>query len=331
MRIVVASALMGFCTVASANETCGLQSATYDVIFVDRFGGADAIDLGPPVELVASPQLGVIPTVSIQQPLANAAVAGDFVDVVGSFTGPAGMGVAVNGQRAYRLGNQFFAPRVPVPVNGELVATATTIERLTATTLRTVAPGTTSTRIRYAAPVLIAPARARLQLALAPNESVQSITIDFDGDGNVDLNTQDPDATLAFDFLVPGIYQSRVVMTTTALTQEYRIRVAALDVADLRRAACVAFAHLKARLTANDTLGALDAMHPSMNPRFKALFEAFGNNRPIAATRLGTIASGLVSPDEADMTLVRVRPTRIDGYQMHLSLGNDGVWRIDGM
>lgn len=347
-RVARSFALMVGLTIAlgcSAQETCGLQTAVFgSEIFKDGFENAPQAltathvaakggGLGPPLSTVPPPALGVTPTISVTYPAVGAAIPTGRVQVVGTVTGPTNTGVTVNGVLAYVHNGTFATPEFALPVEvTSLEAKATTLDGLTATASRTVSSGTTQPDVSISndLPAGFAPLNASFLLSVQPSIAVQSVAVDF-GDGGTFTGT-DPDAIPRHTYASPGIYVAQLTITDTS-AQQYTStrRVIVLGLPQQRETICAVYAHLRARLAANDGAGALLAFHPKHRPRYEELFNALGANRPVAATRLGVIANGLFGVSDAELTLVNDDPGGINGYPMHMSLGPDGVWRIDAM
>jgi hypothetical protein len=110
-----------------------------------------------------------------------------------------------------------------------------------------------------------------------------------------------------------------------------KYRVIALALTEQRTAICSTYAHLRARLTAQDGTGAGYALMGALKARLSPLFSALGNRMPSVATNLGTLADGLIGFDSADITAVRDLTSEVRGYPVHFARDANGVWRIDSM
>jgi len=108
-------------------------------------------------------------------------------------------------------------------------------------------------------------------------------------------------------------------------------RVVALALADQRTLICATYAHLRARLAAQDASGAAQALTGGLKSRLRPLFDALGNRMPGVAANLGTLADGLIGLDAADIVAVREVGGELRGYPVHFARDAQGVWRIDSM
>lgn len=335
-----------------AQETCGLQNAKFSPdVFQDRFeafGSGSSQDitteqgalfqpstpLGPPISTVPPPTLGVTPSVSITYPGLGAVLSAGKVQVAGTFSGPVGTGVAVNGIVAYVQGGEFAIPQFVVETGSlSLQATATTIDELTASDSRSVTVTNTAQSIglNVSQPVGFAPFPAAFFLQIPSSITVQSISVQF-GDGG-SFNGSDPNVEPRHRYEQPGIYQVDLIVQDTDQNQyNTSRRIVVLDLIEQRETVCSVYAHLKSRLTADDANGAAQAFHVYRRQRYQNLFDALGANRPIAATRLGQIANGTFSINDASLILVNLDPGDvINGYPIRFALDGSGVWRIISM
>ena len=344
-------------TFVNAQETCGLQLAKYDqpdAMFRNGFenvaasnsraGNSSASNvesktqskgsgLGPPLSTVMPPILGVTPTITISSPLAGAVLA-RTVQVQGTFTGPANTGITVFGVAATVIGNQFISePQQLAPGSTEITMRAKTLDGLVAAqtlnVMVTAAPAQ-DFAIALSSRVGFAPFRLKPRIAVQGITGVLSIAIDFNGDGNNDYTGTIGNIPI-YTFSNPGVYRMRVVLTTA--TQSFtRFRTLAVPgVPETRALACTVFAHLRARLAANDSTGALKAIALPLRGQMAELFTELGANRPAFAARLGTIANGIFTPVNAELMLVNEVGADLQGTPIHLTRGADGVWRIDSL
>ncbi len=157
-----------------------------------------------------------------------------------------------------------------------------------------------------------------------------TIAIDFNGDGSNDYTGTIGNIPI-FTYSNPGFYRMRVVLTTTTQSFTQFRTLAVPGVPETRAQACAVFAHLRARLTANDSAGALKAIAQPLRGQMEALFTELGANRPAFAARLGTIANGIFTPVNAELMLVNEIGADLQGTPIHLTRGADGVWRIDSL
>lgn len=323
-------------TSAQAEEVCGLQDANFDSIFIDGFDlPATGGGIGPPAGTVPPPVLGVTPTIAITWPAAGTELPAGKVQVVGTVTGSINTGVAVAGTRAYVQNGVFVTPELTLDSSAtNLVATATTMDGLTATanvavTVSAIEPDAT---LSTATPVGFSPLPVQFRLGVKSGLALQSVVVDFDGNGSTDYTGPVADNLPVFTYPAPGTYTATAHLTFAGhapATTKYRIIVLALP--DQRTAVCSVYAHLRARLAVQDASGAGNALMGALQSRLMPLFNALGPRMPNVAANLGTLADGLIGFDAADVIAVRDLTSDVRGYPVHFARDAKGVWRIDSM
>lgn len=323
-------------TPLQAQEACGLQDVNFDTIFANGFdapvtGGG----LGPPASTIAPPTLGITPTVAITWPTAGTLLPKGKVQVVGTVTGSLNTGVAVAGTRAYVHNGVFVTPEFTIDATASgLMATATTLDGLTASASVAVSVSATEpdATLATATPVGFSPLPARFRLGVKSGLALQSVDVDFDGNGSVDYTGTTAGDLPTFTYPAPGAYTARATLTIAGqapVTATHRVVVLAL--AEQRMAICATYAHLRARLTAQDAAGAGHALANTLKSRLLPLFNALGNRMPSVAANLGVLADGVIGFDAADIIAVRDLVSEVRGYPVHFARDADGVWRIDSM
>lgn len=323
-------------TSAQAQEACGLQDANFDTIFVDGFdppmsGGG----VGPPASTIPPPTLGVTPGITITWPTAGSVLPSGKVQIVGTVTGPTNTGVAVAGTRAYVQNGVFVTPQITFDSTlTSIIATGTTMDGLSASASVAVTASTTEpdAMLTTATPVGFSPLPVAFRLGVKSGLELQSVAIDFDDDGITDYTGTTASDLPIFTYPTPGAYVATASLTFSGhppVTVKYR--VIALALADQRTAICSTYAHLRARLSAQDATGAGHALMGGLKSRLMPLFNALGTSMPSVATNLGILADGLIGFDAADIIAVRDLTSEVRGYPIHFARDANGVWRIDSM
>ena len=213
---------------ASAQETCGLQQAKYDLpdlMLRNGFEGnlvaqAKGGGLGPPLAVVSAPTLGVTPTITITVPLAGASIAG-AVQVQGTFTGPANTGITVLGIAATVIGNQFVSEPLQLTAGTfDIVVRAKTLDGLSATQNLNVTISAAPAQdfaLSLSSRVGFAPFRLKPRVVARGISGVQSVAIDFNGDGNNDYTGAIENIPF-YVYSNPGVYKLRIILTTPSQT-----------------------------------------------------------------------------------------------------------------
>ena len=325
----------------SGAEICGIVGST-DNLFADGFesGGATIAVLRTSRSVTKGVSGTGTPTITIVFPAAGQTLAANGTVVTGTFTGPADTGVVVNGVLAYTAGNAFLVPDVPLSTGANtLQATATTLPGLTAqsnvsvTRSGTVAPvALTSTSLTG-----FAPFATSFSPVVASTVTVSQMKVDFDGDGVDDVTTTNPALPLPHTYATPGLYVARLTVidsTTTPNPTTYvaYARVLAQSNVEIRETLCSVYGYLRANLAAADVASAVLAFDPDRRAHYQTLFGSISNaNLPVAASRLGTIANGLISVDYAQLKVVKTFRGTTASFPMNFSRDDAGVWRIDNM
>ena len=323
--------LLVFCGTFSAHaqEACGLQTATYDILFANGFD-LPKTGLGQATETVLPPTLGTTPTITITAPASGATLAAGTVQVSGTVTGSTDTGVSVNGVRAYINNGHFLTkPFTLQSGSNTLTATATSIDGLTATATESVSQSSSSgVTLSASVDAGFSPASVVFSAGVPASIITQSLTIDF-GDGSPPYTgTSAP----SHAYTAAGIYTAQLTLTDNHSVQYTSQRlVAILSTPELRRTLCSVYALVRTRLAAGDAPGALNAFHVKQQQKYGTLFTKLGANMPTAATRLGTVANGIVGINDAELILVLDQSGQVNGYPLHLSPDISGVWRIDAM
>lgn len=335
-RTLWAVLLASVSTMALADETCGLQDVDFDSIFIDGFdrpmtGGG----LGPPAISLPPPALGITPTIAITWPAPGATLPGGRVQIVGTVTGSTNTGVSVAGTRAYVNNGVFVTPELTLDGSATtLTATATTMDGLTATANVTVTVSTAEpdATLSTGTPIGFSPLPVQFRLGVKTGLALQSVAVDFDGNGSTDYTGTAAGDLPLFTYPAPGAYTATANLTFSghpALAVKSRVMVLALP--EQRAAICATYAHLRARLTAQDATGAGYALMGGLKSRLMPLFTAMGTRMPSVAANLGTLADGLIGFDAADIIAVRDLTSEVRGYPVHFARDVTGVWRIDSM
>lgn len=341
VRLMLAGVTLAFLLVgtsgwAAAQEVCGLQDVNFDWIHIDGFdpppvGGG----FGPPAGTVPAPAPGITPGITITWPTPGSVLPGGRVRVVGTVTGPVNTGVSVAGLRAYVQGGVFVLPEVTLEDGtATLTATATTMDGLSASadvsvTLSADEPDATLTT---ATPVGFPPLPVLFRVGMKDSLELESVTVDFDGDGTTDYTGTAAGALPLFTYPAPGAYTASAELTfTNHPTITVKQHVLVLSLPEQRTAICATYAHLRTRLLAEDANGAGDALIGALRSRLMPLFDALGPRMAEVAPNLGTLADGLIGLDAADITAVRDLTTEVRGYPVHFARDAQGVWRIDSM
>lgn len=167
------------------------------------------------VSAVRTTQVGAAVQVAISFPVHGTFPSGNRTVVRGTVQGPFNTGVIVNGIVALVHNGVFIAEDVPIIGQTTLTAVATTLSGQTAQASVSVEgdAGPIVLDVTASPNSGIAPLDVTFTPQFASTVPIQSVSIDFDGNGTFDFTTTDPNASLQHTYTVPGLYTARVRVT----------------------------------------------------------------------------------------------------------------------
>ncbi len=336
LKLVVSSLLFSSCSVATADEICGLPS-TFDVIFTDGFESA------VPAAVLARPTLAQLqanrtahvltaPTITITAPSSGASVADNKTDVIGTFTGPDNTGIAIGTLTAYTHNGQFVVPAVPLASGANTItATATTIDAQTSSA----AVGVTG-QLNPAPLTLSASANAGFApftvsfRSLLRTGTIQSVGVDYDGDGTDDYTGAVLPSSFTHTYSAPGVYAVRLTIHTSQGPTYTSIQhILIQDLTTVKATVCGVFGYFRQNLSANQITTATQAFGDIAKNRYTTFLNGLGaTNAGQVATQLGTIANGVFGVDRTSLIVAATVNNELLGFTVVIARGDDGVWRI---
>jgi hypothetical protein len=344
-------------TTAIGQEICGLASVQYNQMHSDGFEGAQPtsasasisnthemssavadtkaalrapFDLGKPIGYAPKIAKGVAPTITIVVPTNGATLPGRTFEIRGTFTGPINTGVSINGSPARTFGNQWVAaPIRPAAGPFTINAIATAYDGMTASASRNLTVGNAAPAIELLPKQFgnIAPAKIGFGLRITGVVS-GNVRIDFNGDSVNDYDGPLATVPTSFAYTVPGAYTARAEALIDSVPSSSEISVVIADVVVQRERACAVYGALREALAADDLEASLRAFVLPKQEAFRPFFTSLGSNRVVFATRLGTIANGLIGLESAELSVLRIESGEPYGYPLGIASGEDGVWRI---
>ena len=282
----------------------------------------------------ASMGVGQILTLAVTSPADGASINGDRVQVTGTYSGPPGTAITVNGHTACSSSGIFYANNIPLePGANTLTVIATMLDGLSITHTRLVtSTAVTPVTVTADTPCGYAPHAVEFSMTNDSGNTIQQIDADYDGDGSMDFTTNDPDAALSYTYAVAGVYQA-VFTITDQLSTQYNLSqtIVISDTSGANSVLQGVYNDMLDRLRLQAVDGALNHLTPTMQDKFRSVFQALGPDLPTVVDQLGSLAGGRIGEDLALYRVVRDENGTQMAYSVYFVRGNDGVWRIGEM
>ena len=207
-------------TGAMATVTANIDGS-FTILLTAQEGNSLAItvtDAAGNVSPVRSTQVGAAVQVAITYPAQGAIIDQNETVVRGTVQGPFNTGVTVNGVVALVHNGSFVAEHVQMGFADPVVITAvaTTLSGQTAQAAVTIHDGSHSPvvlAVKVSPNSGVAPLAVTFEAQFGSTVPIQSLSMDFDGDGTFDFTTADPNAPLQHTYTTPGLYTARLRVT----------------------------------------------------------------------------------------------------------------------
>jgi len=209
-------------------------------------------------------------SVSVVSPLTGDIVNSDSVIVSGTFQGPANFGITVNGQIAATQANSFYATVPLILGNNTLTTTATTPDGQTATATVTVnSSGVAPVKVKPLPSGGVAPLAVTFTLTNNTGRQLQSIGVDYNGDGTNDFNATDANAAFAFTYNTPGAYQAVFdIVDNQGAHHIAKVQVVVNDAVQMDALFNSVWDGMKSALVANNQTGALQYLDEQAKEKY---------------------------------------------------------------
>jgi len=323
---------------AAAQENCGFPIS-------DTRSGFEA---GVQPVYVQLPISGTPLSLSIESPVENEVITQSNVQVYGSLTGPANIGVLVNDQLALSNSAQFSSRPIPLDAGAQTITVVVkNIDgaMVTATRNVTVSPNLGSDAVLIAASTGgYAPQNIPFRLITrlpAGQTAVARIQVDYQGDGIFEVDSTNANVALRATYSAAGAYLATARVTfddtdsqTPLVVRESKFRIQVQTVAYTRQTLCALYYGMKQRLIANQVPLAINTLAPRIRPSFQTLWTILGAQLPTIAGRMGEVTLGQISDVSAEFVVSLPDPINVGdfiGFPVLFTRGADGVWRIYGM
>jgi hypothetical protein len=161
---------------------------------------------------------------------------------------------------------------------------------------------------------------------------VQTIAIDYNGDGLDDFTTTSTAAPLAYDYPNPGIYKPRLTITDTlgqihTATTVLEATNPNADDAPFQQA----YSRLRMALLCGDINGAMAHLTEGAKERYQPVFEALAPHMMEIMNSWSPLQKSEITDDYAEFAVNRL----INGvnriFFIYFLKDEDGVWKLDTM
>ena len=273
-------------------------------------------------------------TITITSPTANQVIDTSTTSVRGTFTGPAGSGVMVNGREACAFNNQFVINNIPINIGDHLitaqltpaveigVTSQITINR-NSDSLYTIEPNTNCA---------VAPFDASFSLDNL-HASINQIDIDFDNDGLTDASITDfSNPLLLHTYNDPGTYQVNISgFDTAGILYSQNLSIIVQNGAAIDAEIQTGWQNITAGLGANNITQALNELTPSAQEKYAPVFNALQGNLPAILASFSNLQVVDINTDYAEYAINRTIDEVDRVFLVYFVKDENGAWKLDEM
>jgi hypothetical protein len=278
-------------------------------------------------------------SVTITQPTAGATVQGNRILVRGTVQGPPNTGVTVNGVAAAVQDGMFIANHVPVVTGSNtLTVTATTFEGQTATaSVAVTSQGILPVLEVEATPDSgiageFSPLPVTLSYTFNSSTAIQSVSVDFDGDGTAEIIDADPATILSGGYSTPGVYVTRLGVTDQqGQVSTAEVGIAVHDVVGMDALFKSLWNGMNAALLAGDKATALTFLTARAREKYGPVFDVLLLHMSEIISSYSPLRGVTVTPGYAEYALNRTINGEKRIFLIYFLKDADGVWRLDAM
>ncbi len=280
-------------------------------------------------------QIAAAIQIAITSPAPGATISGNRVRVTGTVQGPLNTGVTVNGVVALIYNGVFVADNIPlVPGENTITAVATTQSGQSSQTQVIVNSAAIPLLLEVTAVPSsgIAPLAVTFTYQFGSASSIQSLSIDFNGDGTFEFFTSDPTVPLQHTYTTPGLYLARLQVTVqNGDVTEAQVAIVVQDAAAMDLLYTATWNGMNAALVAGDKATALIFLTPSAGIKYGPVFDVLFPYMPGIVASYSLPQRFLVSANIAEYAINRTINGENRLFLIAFVKDAAGVWRIDGM
>lgn len=304
----------------------GANSDAFAIVLTDLAGNASASLYmhGSDVPL----QLSII------SPAAESAVAGNIVNVTGTFHGALNSGITVNEIPAVLINHEWVVNNIPLKAGvNALTAIATTAGGLAVTqTLEVTSVGTTPL-ILNAAPASsgIAPFPITFQYQFLGDGTPKGIRIDYTGNGNY-VSVSDPTATLSYTYPTPGVYPVTLILTDSS-NAEYQahLLVVVQEPSQMDALFQSIWGDLTTALASSNKAAAMHVLDGTAQRNYGSAFDTLIPHMQDTVNTFSPLLRASISGSIGEYAIVRPWDGHQSLFFIYFLKDQDGIWRLDAM
>jgi hypothetical protein len=276
----------------------------------------------------------IVGAITITNPVASQVIKTSTTSVTGTFIGPAGSGVIVNGRQACVYNNQFVINNLPVNTGDHaIIAQLITAVGIGETTQITInRNGDSLYTLEPNTNCAVAPFDARFTLDRL-DTSIIRIDIDYDDDGLVDASITDlTNPVFEYTYINPGTYLVSIVgFDNLGNPHNQSLGIIVQDGAAIDAVIQAGWQNITAGLSANNITQALNELTPSAQEKYAPVFSALQGNLPAILASFSNLQVVDINTDYAEYAINRTIDEVDRVFLVYFVKDENGAWKLDAM
>jgi hypothetical protein len=270
------------------------------------------------------------PTATIQSPANGAIIADDSVVVTGTWFGPVGSGISVNGVVAGTSGNQFFATVPLTTGSNTLTVTLSAPEGALATTsVQVTSSGPTPTQVTASTLRGVAP--LTVSFNVSSDQAITMVLGEF-RPGFAFIVNPFAGAALTHIYDQPGVYNAFFnVVRADGTTQTKQLQVVVESAAQVDQQLRQAWSGLSAALAGGNKAAAMRYLNAEAQEKYGPIFDALLPNMAQIMASFSPLQPVTIADQVASYAVNRMINGVNRVFFVYFIQDGDGVWRLDSM